>query len=106
MPFGSSCWTNGSFERKSPNASSWPDSGGGTASGSLMPSPPGAAAAVDADAFPPAREGALIGVGVEPVVVGAGAVLAAVTFLGCSILSVRGTWNARTASRITPPMPA
>src|ERR1044072_157510 len=44
-PFRSSCCTNGSFERNSPNASSWPDCGEGTVSGSVMPSPPGVAAA-------------------------------------------------------------
>src|SRR5262249_6191534 len=56
----SSCWMNGSLERKSPKASSWPDAGVGTASGSVRPSPPGAEA-VWAVALPPASAGAAIG---------------------------------------------
>jgi hypothetical protein len=69
-----------------------------------MPSPPGAAAAADA-ALPPLSEGALIGAGVDPVVVVGGG-LEELASAGCIIFSVRGTWNASTASRITPPIPA
>ena len=68
-----------------------------------MPSPPGAAVATAA--LPPLNEGALIGVGVEAGVA-AGGGLEELASAGCIIFSVRGTWNASTASRITPPTPA
>ena len=71
-----------------------------------MPSPPGAAAAGEAEALPPLREGALIGAGVVPGVVAAGAGVEELSSAGCIIFSVRGTWKASTARRITPPTPA
>jgi hypothetical protein len=101
--FSRSCWTNGSLVRKRPNASSWPDSGRGTASGSEIPSPPTFADA--AVALPPLRVGAAIGPVAVAVVDG---VDEADSFAlgGCSIFIVRGTWNASRPSRSTPPMPA
>jgi LacI family transcriptional regulator len=98
-----SCCAKGSFVRKRPKASSCPDCGTGTASG--LPSPPSAPEDETAVALPPARDGAAIGPLV--VVVGAGAAdEVSLMFGGFSIFIVRGTWNASTPSRSTPPTAA
>src|SRR5262245_35129183 len=68
----------------------------------MMPSPPGAAAAV----APPATAGAAIGEAGVVAVVAVGAELDELSSAGCSIFIVRGTWKASRPSRITPPTAA
>src|SRR5207253_9196828 len=99
------CWEDGSFGRNRVDGGRWPDCGAGTTSGSLTPSEE-TLDAVDPVALPPPSEGGAIGpVAVAPVVA-VGVVSAAFAFDWWSIFIVRGTWNASTPSRITPPTAA
>src|SRR2546421_5247927 len=107
------CWTNGSLLLKRLNEMSWPELAGSGLLGSITPSSDAATEAEEPPetapepelgaAVPPSRLGGASGV--EPGVVVAVVVAAlVVTFpFGCSIFSVRGTWNASSPSRSTPP---
>ncbi|TMM26798.1 MAG: hypothetical protein E6F97_00795 [Actinobacteria bacterium] len=101
-----SCCANGSLVWNRLKASSWPDCGVCRTPGSLTPS------AETADAFgvalPPPSDGGTIGPVVVGVVVELDELVADEAFAldWWSSFSVRGTWNASTASRMTPPIPA